>query len=118
LKLAQLGASDDALKEFTDVIKTDIAARTFVQKTYVFDHVNLQLYLPKFASQAPRLEGISLHGTATLTTRDASGKVLSTSTTPYAKTWGLGGSPTDVTGEPIGDYAVIFVDYTGLAPAP
>ena len=118
LKLAQLGASDDALKEFTDVIKTDIAARTFVQKTYTFDQVNLQLYLPKFASQAPRLEGISLHGNATLTTRDASGKVISTSTTPYSKTWGLGGSPTDVTGEPIGDYAVIFVDYTGLAPAP
>jgi hypothetical protein len=117
-KLAQLGASDDALKEFTDVIKTDVAARTFVQKTYTFDQVNLQLFLPKFASQAPRLEGISLHGTSTLTTRDASGKVLSTSTTPYAKIWGLGGSPVDTTGEPIGDYLVIFVDYTGLAPAP
>ena len=117
-KLAQLGASDDALKEFTDVIKTDVAARTFVQKTYVFDQVSLQLFLPKFASQAPRLEGISLHGSAILTTRDASGKVLSTSTSTYAKTWGLGGSPVDTTGEPIGDYAVIFVDYTGLAPAP
>jgi hypothetical protein len=26
--------------------------------------------------------------------------------------------PVDTTGEPIGDYQVIFVDYTGLAPAP
>jgi hypothetical protein len=117
-KLAQLGASADALKEFTDVIKTDVAARTFVQKTYVFDRVSLDLYLPKFATQAPRLEGISLHGTAILTTRNAAGQVLSTSTQSYAKTWGLGGSPANSNGEPNYDYEVIFVDYTGLAPAP
>ncbi|HSX80452.1 MAG TPA: hypothetical protein VLQ80_18015, partial [Candidatus Saccharimonadia bacterium] len=118
LKMAQLGASDDALTEFTDVIKQDIAAKKFVQKTYAFDQVSLQLYLPKFATQAPRLEGITVHGTATLTTRDASGSVLSTSTTTYAKTWGLGGSPVDTTGVSLGDYRVIQVDYTGLAPAP
>jgi len=118
LKLAQLGASDDALKEFTDVIKTDIAAKQFVQKTYKFDSLSLQLFLPRFASQAPRLEGITLRGTATLTTRNASGNVLSTSTTTYAKTWGLGCCPLDTTGEPVGDNQVIQVDYTGLAPAP
>jgi hypothetical protein len=117
-KLAQLGASDDALKEFTDVIKADVAAKTFVQKTYTFDQVSLQLFLPKFASQAPRLEGISLHGTATLTTRDAAGNVKSTSTTPYAKTWGLGGSPPGSDPGAADTYQVIFVDYTGLAPAP
>jgi hypothetical protein len=118
LKLAQLGASDDALTEFTDVIKQDITAKKFVQKTYTFDQLSLQLYLPKFATQASRLEGISMHGTATLTTRDASGAVLSTSTSTYTKTWGLGGTPIDTTGEPIGNYQVIQVDYTGLAPAP
>jgi hypothetical protein len=117
LKLAQLGASDDALTEFTDVIKQDIAAKKFVQKTYVFDRISLDLYLPKFATQAPRLEGITLHGTATLTTRNAAGNVLSTSTTPYTKTWGVGGIPPGA--DPGGDsYQVIWVDYTGLAPAP
>jgi hypothetical protein len=111
LILARLGASDDGLKEFTDVIKQDIANKTIVQKTYTFDQISLQLFLPKFSSQGARLVGINLHGTATLTTRDASGKVLSQSNTPYSKIWGLaGGSP--------GGNQLIFVDYTGLAPAP
>jgi len=119
LKLASSGASDDALTEFTDVIKQDIAAKRFVQKTYTFDQLSLQLFLPKFATQAPLLEGISLHGTATLTTRDASGNVLSRTTSTYAKTWGLGGTPQDITGDPgAGSYRVIQVDYTGLTPAP
>jgi hypothetical protein len=101
------------------VIKQDIAAKRFVQKTYTFDQLSLQLFLPKFATQAPLLEGISLHGTATLTTRDASGNVLSRTTSTYAKTWGLGGTPQDITGDPgAGSYRVIQVDYTGLTPAP
>jgi hypothetical protein len=119
LKLAQLGASDDALKEFTDVIKQDIASKTFVQKTYTFDKLSLQLYLPKFATQASRLEGIYVHGTATLTTRDASGNVLSRTSSTYAKIWGLGGTPQDITGDPTAaTNQVISIDYTGLAPAP
>ena len=119
LKLAQSGASDDALTEFTDVIKQDIAAKKFVQKTYTFDQLSLQLYLPKFATQAPLLEGIYIHGTATLTTRDSSGSVLSKTTSTYAKTWGLGGTPQDITGNPgAGTYQLIQIDYTGLTPAP
>jgi hypothetical protein len=112
LTLAQSGASDDGLTEFTDVIKQDIAAKKFVEKTYSFDHVSLQLFLPKFSFQSPRLVGITLHGTATVTTRDAAGNVLSKATSSYAKTWGLSGAPDDPTTD------LIFVDYTGLAPAP
>ena len=119
LKLATNGASDDALTEFTDVIKQDIAAKKFVQKTYTFDQLALRLFLPKFATQAPLLEGVYVHGTATLTTRDASGNVLSRTTSVYAKTWGLGGSPQDLTNDPsAGNYQLIQVDYTGLTPAP
>jgi hypothetical protein len=119
LKLAQLGAEGDGLTEFTDVIKQDIAAKKFIQKTYVFDQLSLQLYLPKFATQASRLEGIYVHGTQTLTTRDASGNVLSKTTSMYAKTWGLGGTPQDTTGDPLsGTYQLIQIDYTGLALAP
>ena len=119
LKLAQLGANGDGLTEFTDVIKQDIAAKKFVQKTYVIDQLSLQLYLPKFATQASRLEGIYVHGTQTLTTRDASGNVLSKATSTYAKTWGLGGTPQDISGDPsAGSYQLIQIDYTGLAPAP
>ncbi len=112
LQLAYLGANGDGLTEFTDVIKTDIAAGQIVQKTYSFDGISIQLFLPKFATQAARLVGVTLHGTATLTTRDASGKVLSQTSSAYAKSWGVGygkGGPTN---------QLIFVDYTGLAPAP
>jgi hypothetical protein len=111
LKLAQSGAGGDGLTEFVDVIKQDIAAKTIVQKTYSFDQVSLKLFLPKFSTQGARLVGVSLHGTATLITRDASGKVLSQSSSPYAKIWGLDGS-TD------GSTQLIVVDYTGLALAP
>jgi hypothetical protein len=112
LKLAESGAAADGLTEFTDVIKQDIAAGKIIQKTYKFDTITLNLYLPKFATQAPRLVGVTLHGTATLTTRDASGNAISQTSSPYDKSWGLGASPNG------GSYQVIIVDYTGLAPAP
>ena len=112
LKLAALGASDDGLKEFTDVINQDIAAGKIVQKTYSFASISIELFLPKFATQGARLVGVHLQGTATLITRDASGKVLSQTSTSYDKTWGILG-PKDGSG-----YQLIFVDYTGLAPAP
>jgi hypothetical protein len=110
LNLAESGARDDGLKEFTEVINQDIAAGKVVLKTYAFSSATLQLFLPKFATQASRLIGITLHGTATFATLDASGKVLSQTTSPYDKSWGLVGSG--------GSYELIFVDYTGLAPAP
>lgn len=112
LKLAQSGASGDALQEFVDVINQDIAGGKIVAKSYSLDRISLNLFLPKFSTQASRLVGVSVHGTTTLTTRDASGNVLSTVTTSYAKVWGLAG---DKGG---GGYQLIFVDYTGLNPAP
>ncbi|HKV87695.1 MAG TPA: hypothetical protein VJT78_06840 [Candidatus Dormibacteraeota bacterium] len=111
LNLATLGASDDGLTEFTDVIKQDVAANKIIQKTYTFSSVSIELFLPKFATQASRLIGVHLRGTATLTTRDRTSKVLSQSSSSYDKTWGLG-----ITAE--AGNQVIFVDYTGLAPAP
>jgi hypothetical protein len=54
--------------------------------------------------------GVTLTGTSTFITRDASGNVVSQSSTPYAKSWGL---DTSGTGRP-----VIINDYTDLAPAP
>jgi hypothetical protein len=111
LKLAQSGASGDGLVEFDDVTKQDIAAGKIAQKTYTFATIGLRLFLPKFSSQGARLIGVSLHGTATVITRDASGNVLSQSSAPYDKIWGLDGN-TD------SSYQLIVVDYTGLAPAP
>lgn len=111
--LANQGATGDALSEFVDVINGDVAAGKVVQKTYRFDSIGITLWLPKYGSQAPRLVGITLHGTATLTTRDSSGNVVSQASSAYAKTWGL-------TSDPNLSYQVFQFDYTlqGLAPAP
>jgi hypothetical protein len=111
-RLAQSAATSDGLTEFTDVMKQDIAAGKIIQKTYSFDRISLQLFLPKFSTQGARLVGISLHGTSTLTTRDASGNQLSQSSSPYAKVWGL------LEGATATSNRLIFVDYTGLALAP
>jgi hypothetical protein len=109
--LAESGAAGDALKEFTDVIKDDISGGKIIQKTYSFDKVSLNLYLPKFSSQASRLVGVTLTGTSTFTTRDASGNVISQTSTPYSKSWGLDTSANV-------NHQVIINDYTELAPAP
>ncbi len=111
LNLAESGAEGDALTEFTDVIKQDIAAGTVIQKSYSFDRVSLNLFLPKFSTQARRLIGVTLHGTTTLVTRDASGKVVSQQTQPYAKSWGVG-----VTREGT-NYQVISANFTDLTLA-
>jgi len=111
LKLAETGATGDGLKEFTDVIRQDIASGKIIQKTYTFDKVSLNLFLPKFSSQASRLVGVTLTGTSTFITRDASGNVLSQSSTPYSKSWGLDTSAN-------ASHQVIINDYTDLAPAP
>ena len=55
--------------------------------------------------------GVTLEGKTTLTTRDASGNVLSQTTTPYKKSWGLDGGWN-------GDHSLIGNDYTDLSPAP
>jgi hypothetical protein len=111
LKLAESGATGDGLKEFTDVINEDIAGGKIIQKTYSFDQVSVRLYLPKFSSQASRLIGVSLHGAATLTTRDASGNVVSQTSSAYAKSWGVANGKDGTVG-------LIINDYTDLAQAP
>jgi hypothetical protein len=111
LKLAEGGATGDGLTEFTDVIKADISSGKIIQKTYSFDKVSLNLFLPKFSSQASRLVGVTLTGTSTFITRDASGNVLSQTSTSYSKSWGLD-TAAGVT------HQVIINDYTDLAPAP
>ncbi len=111
LHLAESGAIGDGLKEFVDVIKDDISSGKIIQKTYSFDKVSLNLFLPKFSSQASRLVGVTLTGTSTFTTRDASGNVLSQTSTPYSKSWGL-----DISGTV--SHQVIINDYTELTPAP
>jgi hypothetical protein len=109
-QLARQGAEGDALTEFTDVIATDVSGGKTVTKTYSFDSVQLTLFLPKFSTQARRLIGVTLHGTTTLVTRDATGNVLSTVTQPYNKSWGMDlpnpGSPW-----------VIGTDFSDLKPA-
>ena len=107
--LSATAAEGDALNEFNDVIKSD--GGNSVQKTYSFTSVTLNLYLPKFSTQAPRLVGVTLNGSTTLTTRDSSGHVLSSVTQSYAKSWGLGSASSD------GSHRVIVNDYTGLTPA-
>jgi len=114
LKLAELGAAGDGLKEFVEVINDDIAAGKTITKTYTFDQVSLKLYLPKFSSQAARLIGVSLHGTATLTTRDGSGNIVSQTTSVYAKSWGL---LDNHPAKSLKDNPIIN-DYTDLAIAP
>jgi hypothetical protein len=111
LKLAQSGASADGLTEFTDVINQDIAAGKIIEKVYSFDRISINLYLPKFSTQGARLVGVTLHGTATLISRDANGNVLSQASSTYSKSWGLSGTKGST-------YQVIIVDYTGLTPAP
>jgi hypothetical protein len=110
LKLAESGASGDGLQEFIDVINQDIKDGKIIEKTYSFSQVDLTLFLPKFATQAPRLVGVTLHGTANFITLDASGRVLSQTSAPYAKSWGLGTAP-GVKNQ------VIINDYTDLAVA-
>src|SRR5438132_1431851 len=111
LQLAETGATSDGLKEFMDVIKDDINSGKIIQKTYSFDKVSLNLFLPKFSSQASRLVGVTLTGTSTFIIRDASGNVLSQTSTPYSKSWGLD-TAAGVS------HQVIINDYTELSPAP
>ena len=90
LTLATKGAEPaTALTEFTDVIKQDIEAARVVQKTYSFDRVQPHAVPAQVQHPGGRLVGITLHGTTTLVTRDAAGKVLSQETQSYDKSWGL-----------------------------
>lgn len=110
-RLAATGAEGDGLQPFLDAAARDVAAGQSVQTTYRFDRASLDLFLPKFSTQASRLVGLTLRGTVTITVRDGSGRQLSQATSPYARSWGMGGL------RPGLDHRLIEVDYTGLTPA-
>jgi len=111
LKLAESGATGDGLTEFVGVINDDASAGNFVLKVYRFDSATLNLFLPKLGTQASRLVGITLNGTATLITRDQSGRVLSQTTSAYSKSWSIAG---------IGPSGQLLIDqdYSDLRLAP
>ena len=110
-KLAESGAAADGLTEFVSVINDDASAGKFVLKVYKFDSATLNLFLPKFSSQASRLVGLTLTGTATLITKDQSGRVLSQATSSYSKSWSVFAIAPD------GHY-LIDQDYSDLRLAP
>jgi hypothetical protein len=111
LKLAEGGAAADGLAEFVSVINDDVASGKFVLKVYRFDSATLNLFLPKFSSQASRLVGLTLTGSTTLISRDQSGRVLSQVTTAYSKSWSVFAIAPD------GHY-LIDQDYSDLRLAP
>jgi hypothetical protein len=108
--LAATGAVGDGLKVFTDISNQDAAAGKFVATSYSFDHLSLNLFLPKFKTQASRLVGITVTGTVTLVTRDQSGRLLSQTTGPYSRSWSMDDKQPDG-GQPI------FNDFSDLALA-
>ena len=111
LKLAESGAAADGLAEFVGVINDDASAGKFVLKVYRFDSATLNLFLPKFSSQASRLVGLTLTGTATLITKDQSGTVLSQTTSAYSKSWSVAAIAPD-------GHLLIDQDYSDLRLAP
>jgi Na+-translocating ferredoxin:NAD+ oxidoreductase RnfD subunit len=119
--LASSGAVADGLKVFTDYMKQDVAAGRFVTSTYTFSSASISLFLPKFATQASRLEGLTLIGSVTLVTRDRSGNVISQTTAPYNRSWSVQGvSPaceSDLPPPGECERRLIDTDYTGLALA-
>jgi hypothetical protein len=107
--LAATVASGDGLAPFTTAINSDRAAGQVVTTSYTFNRGQLILLLPKFQTQASRLIGTTLVGTARITTYDTTGHQLSQRDTPYTQIWEL---------TAIGSHYQITNDYTGLTPAP
>jgi len=110
-KLAENGAIGDGLTEFVGVINDDASAGKSVLKVYKFDSATLNLFLPKFSSQASRLVGLTLAGTATLITKDQSGRLLSQTTSSYSKSWSVGAIAPD-------GHFLIDQDFSDLRLAP
>ena len=108
--LAATGAIGDGLTPFTTQIRQDSAAGQVVVTTYTFSRATVVLFLPKFATQAPRLTGMTIEGTITLTVLDRSGHQLSQSTQAYSHSWSVFGAGS-------GGHQLIDNDYQGLTPA-
>jgi hypothetical protein len=107
--LAATAASGDGLVPFTAAINSDRTAGQVVTTTYTFTRAEISLLLPRFSTQASRLIGTSLVGTAHITTYDTAGHQLSQKDTPYTQSWEL---------SKVGDRYLITNDYAGLIPAP
>ncbi len=107
--LAATAASGDGLAPFTSAINSDRSAGQVVTTSYSFSRGELTLLLPKFRTQASRLIGTTLIGTAHVTTYDTAGQQLSQKDLPYTRIWEL---------TPSGGLYQITNEYTGLAPAP
>ena len=107
--LAATAASGDGLAPFTAAFTSDRSAGQVVSTAYTFNRAELVLLLPKFKTQAPRLVGTALIGTARVTTYDGAGHQLSQKDSPYTQIWEL---------TRVGDRYLITNDYTGLTPAP
>jgi Na+-translocating ferredoxin:NAD+ oxidoreductase RnfD subunit len=107
--LAATAASGDGLTPFTAAIGSDRAAGHVVTTAYSFSRAELVLLLPKYRTQASRLVGTTLVGTARVTTYDSAGQVLSQTDVPYTQIWEL---------TPAGGRYQITNEYTGLTPAP
>jgi hypothetical protein len=107
--LAATAASGDGLAPFTAAFMADRSAGQVVSTAYTFNRAELVLLLPKFKTQAPRLVGTALIGTARVTTYDSAGHQLSQKDSPYTQIWEL---------TRVGDRYLITNDYTGLTPAP
>ncbi|HEV2953270.1 MAG TPA: hypothetical protein VG015_04195 [Candidatus Dormibacteraeota bacterium] len=100
------GAIGDGLKHFTDQIDAARGSGQIDVPTYTFKTAFVEMYLPKFAGQAPELQGISLQGSVHLITYNVgSGAVVSETDAPYTRVWGLS------------SVGLITTDYTGLTPA-
>jgi hypothetical protein len=109
IALAGTGAVADGLTLFTNQIHQDVAAGHTVVTRYTFDRATVVLFLPKFATQAPRLTGMTITGTVTLTVFDRSGHQISQTVQPYSHSWSVFGAGTD--------HSLIDNDYQGLEPA-
>jgi hypothetical protein len=109
LVLAGTAASGDGLIPFATAINSDRAAGHVVTTSYTFSRGELILLLPRYRTQASRLVGTTLIGTARITTYDGAGHLLSQVDMPYRQTWEL---------TKAGDTYQITNDYTGLTPAP
>jgi hypothetical protein len=107
--LAGTAASGDGLVPFATAINSDRVAGHVVTTAYTFTRAELVLLLPRYRTQAPRLVGTTLVGTARITTYDSAGHRLSQVDIPYTQIWELSTAA---------DRLIITNDYTGLTPAP
>jgi Na+-translocating ferredoxin:NAD+ oxidoreductase RnfD subunit len=78
----------DRLDDMQARLRRDAAAGTCIVDTYAFDSVNVTLIVP-FGVQSGLSLGFDARGTVTHETYDASGALLSTTSSPFASTFAI-----------------------------